>query len=92
MITNLKQLMKDFSDEQHCRDFLVQQRWGGCPQCPYCGSNKWYRIENGKRFKCGNSECYKKYSVTVGTVFHATNIPLSTWFRQCIFYQHIRKE
>jgi len=48
--------------------------------CPYCGSEKWYKIEDGKRFKCGNSECYKKYSVTVGTVFHATNIPLSTWF------------
>ncbi|MBL7702969.1 MAG: IS1595 family transposase [Ferruginibacter sp.] len=72
--------MKDFSDEQHCRDFLVQQRWGGCPECPYCGSDKWYRIENGKRFKCGNKECYKKYSVTVGTVFHASNIPLTTWF------------
>jgi len=80
MVQNLKDLMVKFSDEQACRDFLVQQRWNGCPVCPYCGSTKWYRIENGKRFKCGNSECYKKYSVTVGTVFHATNIPLTTWF------------
>jgi transposase-like protein len=80
MVTNLKQLMKDFSDEQHCRDFLVRQRWNGSPVCPYCGSGKWYSIEGGKRFKCGNSECYKKYSVTVGTVFHASNIPLTTWF------------
>jgi len=56
------------------------ERWNGAPVCPYCGSGKWYSIENGKRFKCGNKECYKKYSVTVGTVFHATNIPLRTWF------------
>ena len=77
---NLKDVMKQFSDEQACRDFLVQQRWNGCPECPYCGSDKWYRIEDGKRFKCGNSKCYKKYSVTVGTVFHASNIPLTTWF------------
>ncbi len=79
-IKNLKDLIQSFSDEQKCRDFLVQQRWNGCPECPYCGSDKYYVIENGKRFKCGNKECYKKYSVTVGTVFHSSNIPLTTWF------------
>ncbi len=79
-IKNLKDLFQKFSDEQKCRDFLVQQRWDGSPVCPYCNSNKWYSIENGKRFKCGNKECYKKYSVTVGTIFHSSNIPLSTWF------------
>lgn len=79
-IKNLKELFKEFSDEQKCIDFLVQQRWDGSPVCPYCNSDKWYRIENGKRFKCGNKECYKKYSVTVGTIFQASNIPLTTWF------------
>jgi len=80
MVQNLKDLMAKFSDEAQCRAFLVQQRWNGSPVCPYCKSEKWYSIENGKRFKCGNSSCYKKYSVTVGTVFHASNIPLTTWF------------
>jgi transposase-like protein len=80
MVQNLKQLMKDFSTEEYCREFLIRQRWNGKPQCPYCGCDKSYKIENGKRFKCGNSECYKKYSVTVGTIFHASNIPLTTWF------------
>jgi transposase-like protein len=77
---NLKELMAKFQDEQTCRDFLVQHRWNGRPICPYCGSDKSYKIENGKRFKCGNKECRKKYSVTVGTVAEDTNIPLSTWF------------
>ena len=80
MVQNLKDLIAKFSDEAQCRAFLVQQRWGGNPVCPYCNSTKWYSIEGGKRFKCGNSKCYKKYSVTVGTVFHASNIPLTTWF------------
>lgn len=80
MVQNLKDLMAKFSSEDVCRDFLVQQRWNGKPECPYCGCDKSYMIEQGKRFKCGNSECYKKYSVTVGTVFHASNIPLTTWF------------
>ncbi|MDP4284106.1 MAG: IS1595 family transposase [Bacteroidota bacterium] len=79
-VKTLTDVIRQFSDEDKCRQFLVQQRWNGCPECPYCGSNKYYIIENGKRFKCGNKECYKKYSVTTGSVFHASNIPLTTWF------------
>lgn len=80
MFKNLKELFAAFKDEDVCRQYLIQQRWNGEPECPYCGHKKVYNIENGKRFKCANSECYKKFSVTVGTVFHASNIPLTTWF------------
>lgn len=80
MVKNLKDLMSKFKDEQACRDFMVQQRWNGVPECPYCGHKKSYKIENGKRFKCANQTCYKKFSVTVGTIFEASNIPLSIWF------------
>ena len=72
--------MSKFKDEAACREFMVQQRWNGEPTCPYCGHKKAYKIEGGKRFKCANQTCYKKYSVTVGTVFEASNIPLTTWF------------
>ena len=80
MVANLKEVFAKFSDENVCRQYLVQQRWNGKPVCPYCGCDKSYVIEGGKRFKCGSKECYKKYSVTVGTIFHASNIPLTTWF------------
>lgn len=80
MIANLKELFAKFSTEQACIDFLVQQRWEGVPKCPECGWNKTYKIDGGKRFKCANNTCYKKFSVTVGTVFESSNIPLTTWF------------
>ena len=80
MVKNLKQLIRKFSNEDKCREFLIKQRWNGKPVCPHCGHTKAYSIEHGKRFKCANNECYKKYSVTVGTVFEASNIPLTTWF------------
>ena len=80
MISNLKELFAKFSDEAKCREFLIQQRWNGVPTCPKCGSTKAYKIENGKRFKCANNKCYSKFSVTIGTVFEASNIPLTTWF------------
>ncbi len=80
MATNLTGMLKEFSTEKKCKEYLIKQRWNGVPTCPYCGSQKHYVIENGERFKCGNNECYKKYSVTVGSIFHASNIPLTTWF------------
>lgn len=80
MVSNLKDLFKKFSDEETCRQYLIQQRWNGVPKCPKCGSEKSYKIENNKRFKCANNKCYAKFTVTVGTVFEASNIPLTTWF------------
>ena len=80
MVKNLKDLMAKFADESKCREFLAQQRWNGVPECPKCGGTKVYNIQNGKRFKCANNKCYYRFSVTMGTVFEASNIPLSTWF------------
>jgi transposase-like protein len=78
---SLVELFDTFKTEEDCREFLIQQRWRGKPVCPYCGyTEKAYRIEGGKRFKCGNKVCHKKYSVTVGTFFENSNIGLRTWF------------
>lgn len=78
---SLIELFDTFKTEEQCREYLIQQRWNGKPVCPHCGySEKAYTIEGGKRFKCGNKECHKKYSVTVGTFFENSNIPLRTWF------------
>lgn len=78
---NLKELFIYFKDEEVCREYLIQKRWEGKPVCPYCQhSATIYRIEKCKRFKCGNPECYKKFSVTVGTIYENTKIPLSTWY------------
>jgi transposase-like protein len=78
---SLIELFDTFRTEEQCREYLIQQRWNGKPICPHCGhTEKAYRIEGGKRFKCGNKECHKKYSVTVGTFFENSNIDLRTWF------------
>jgi len=76
---NLKELMSKFTDETTCREYLEQRMWNGKPECPYCQYNeKIYRIEGGKRYKC--KQCQRKFSITVGTIFENSNIPLSTWF------------
>lgn len=77
---NLLEVTQYFSDEKTCREYLAQSRWNGNPICPYCGHTKVYVIEGGKRYKCANKDCFKKFSVTVGTIFEDTNLPLQKWF------------
>jgi len=75
---NLTQLFDYFKDEQTCREYLEQQRWNGEPVCPFCNTKNPYRTNRG--FKCRNKECYKKFTVTVGTIYENSKVPLRTWF------------
>ncbi len=71
---------KHFNTDEKCRAFLEQQRWGGTPACPFCGSINNTRLKDGKRFQCNEKGCRTKFSVTVKTVFENTKIPLTKWF------------
>lgn len=75
---NLPQLLDYFKDEATCKSYLEQQRWGGHVTCPHCGHEKVYRTNRG--FKCASKDCYKKFTVTVGTIFENTKISLRLWF------------
>lgn len=78
---NLKECLAYFSEEKTCLDYLEQQLWNGKPVCPHCGSERVYRLANGKQFKCGNKKtCDRKFTVLKGSIYENTKIPLSTWF------------
>jgi transposase-like protein len=82
---NLSQLAKYFSDEDAARDLLEEMRWGKAGAvCPKCGGSDPYRItpKAGSKtrkglYKC--RACRKQFTVTVGTVFEDSHIPLSKW-------------
>ena len=76
--TNLTQCLDYFKEEETCRDYLEQQRWAGTPACPHCGVINPYKTNRG--FKCRDKQCGKKFSVTVGTVYENSKVPLRTWF------------
>lgn len=67
-----------FNTEEKCREYLEQQRWNGTPACPFCGALNPYRTNRG--FKCREKECHKKFSVTVGTIYENSKVPLRKWF------------
>jgi transposase-like protein len=74
------QFQNTFNTEDKCRKYLEQQRWDGKPACPHCGSTNVCRLSTGKRFNCREKECKQKFSVTVGTVYENSKIPLTKWF------------
>ncbi len=77
---NILDFQKEFSSEEKCREYLEQQRWNGTPACPFCGSLNVCRFSNGKIFKCREKQCRQKFSVTVGSIYQNTKIPLTKWF------------
>lgn len=78
---------KHFHNEGSARKYLENIRWkDGKPVCPHCGSiNDHYPLKpkkftSGLRngvWKC--KDCRKQFSVTVGTVFERSHIPLHKW-------------
>lgn len=78
---SLPQVIMYFADERVCKEYLEKLVWNGKPTCPHCkDSKKPYIIEGGKRYKCDNKNCYKKFSSTTKTIFEDTKLPLSKWF------------
>ncbi len=65
-------------DNDTCIDFLEAIRWRGNPICPYCKSQNSTNSKTDRRKHCNN--CNTSYSVTVGTIFHRTRLPLWKWF------------
>jgi transposase-like protein len=73
----LQQAIRYFGDEQTCIDTIANLRWPDGPVCPKCGNKEHYYLASQKRWKC--KECYKQFSVKVGTIFEDSPISLDKW-------------
>jgi transposase-like protein len=76
---NLKELLSHLKDESVCRRYMEQMRWGNTPICPHCQKDKPYKLKDGKTYRCRAKDCKRDFTVTVGTVFENSKVPLSTW-------------
>jgi transposase-like protein len=66
-----------FTSDDSCREFLERLRWPAGVECPRCKGTKISRIDF-KLYWCG--PCDYTFSVTAGTVFHDSHLPLIKWF------------
>ena len=70
-----------FSDPEKARSYLESVRWPNGPVCPHCGCTGACKI-NGASVRKGLWKCKKcrdQFTVTVGTIFQGSHIPLNKW-------------
>lgn len=73
---------KIFHDDDAARRHLEAQRWPTGPYCPHCGEAENVTRLGGKAGELGQlvcNSCRMKFTVTVGTVFERSKIPLCKW-------------
>ncbi len=75
---NLVKLIDEFGSEDKCREYLEHLRWPEGVRCPRCDSDKISRIVKRNQFDCDS--CRYQFSVTAGTLFHDSHLPLWKWF------------
>jgi transposase-like protein len=72
-----------FQDEAKARKWLEARMWPEGPTCPHCGtlSERITKLEGGAHraglYQC--NECRAQFTVTVGTLFERSKLPLNKW-------------
>lgn len=84
-------------NEAAAHEFVEGVLWPQGPHCPRCGSfdritkvkaNPEKRIRVGL-WRCGS--CKRQFTVKVGTVFEASNIPLNLWLQAVVLMTASKK-
>lgn len=75
---NQMELEAMFSTEEACRESLFRLRWPDGFRCPHCGKSAYWPIRE-IQIRC--AACRRVTSITAGTIFQDTHIPLTVWFR-----------
>src|SRR6266481_5412391 len=74
-----------FQDEAKAREALEAVRWPNGPYCPHCGAtDRIAKVEGEKQSHRPGlhycNQCKGQFTVTVGTVFERSKVPLTKWW------------
>jgi transposase-like protein len=76
--TNLVSLVAQFGrSDDKCRRYLEHLKWPNGPQCPRC-KGEGVKIAQRESFDC--TACHYQFTVTAGSIFHDSHLPLWKWF------------
>jgi transposase-like protein len=77
-----------FATDEQCLAYLENMRWPDGVRCPICGAKDAYRVTRKSKtknvraqlYQCKEKTCTTQFSVTSGTIFHDSHLPLNKWF------------
>ena len=67
-----------FGRDEQCVQALSRSRWPLGFECPECGGHRGHALTTRPLMQC--AVCRHQVSVTAGTIFHSTKLPLRVWF------------
>src|ERR671926_753623 len=67
-----------YGSEEQCRAVVEKLRWPSGFVCPACGGCEGKWLSTRPKIQC--RACRHQVSLTAGTIFHATKLPLTSWF------------
>ncbi len=103
---NLIDVAKKFATPESCNDFLEQMRWPEGVECVHCGGKRVSKyVKQASVRKSGARagetvpsrilyvclDCKQQFSVTEGTIFNDTHLPLEKWFHAVALMVNAKK-
>ena len=73
-----------FHNEAQAYAYVEARVWPEGPVCPHCGGVERISKMQGKTTRIGLYKCYqcrKPFTVTIGTIFEASHVPLHIWLQ-----------
>ena len=86
---SLTEFLSLYGTEQQCFDALYRWRWPNGFVCPNCGHDRHCQLTTHKLQQC--YRCNRQTSITAGTIFEATKLPLTVWFQGIYFMTQGKK-
>ena len=74
----LPQFQMRFNSEEACLQAVFDARWPRGFVCPNCQHNGGHRLSGRRTVQCAS--CRRQTSITSGTLFHRSHLPLMKWF------------
>jgi transposase-like protein len=75
---NLVNLIERFGTDEKCRAYMTELKWPNGIECPRCKSKSISTIAERDQYDC--NKCRYQFSVTSGSIFHDSHLPIWKWF------------
>ena len=87
---SLSEFIHKFGTEEKCEAALEHARWPEGFRCPRCSAEHYGEIHDNRRKRYQCKSCRHQTTVTAGTIFDSTKLPLAIWFQAIYFISHAK--
>lgn len=87
---SLVEFQRRFGSDEACMEHLFKLRWPEGYHCRRCGHGSYCLHSTRRLYQCSN--CKYQVSITAGTIFDKTRVPLTKWFLATFVMTTVQKD